>query len=394
MRLLWIATKPPAPPVDGGRLVALLTLQALARQGVEITLVAPIPPGTQTAQIEAVLAPLCRPRLVEASPRRRLACALGSLAGGPPVSIARHSSREVRAEVGRLLTSHRFQAVHAEQLQAFAQAQPGLAAGVPVVLRAQNVESDLWLATSKQRCWAGPCLAREARRLAAYEARVVRRAAAVLALTEHDAARLRELAGSEHVGTLPPAFPSDLPPADRPLPGSPPVVLLGSGGWLPNREGASWFVNEVWPEARKGSPGAVLHLFTGASDRPKSGTEGIVLHPPPAESREAFAPGSILVVPLRIASGIRMKILEAWARGVPVVATPEAAMGAPAKDRGNLLLATESAAFSRAIAELAGDAELWSRLVRNGREALRKCFDPGSIAERLLAVYRGHPPTR
>jgi glycosyltransferase involved in cell wall biosynthesis len=84
--------------------------------------------------------------------------------------------------------------------------------------------------------------------------------------------------------------------------------------------------------------------------------EGVETHPAPADSREAFAPGAILVVPLRIASGIRMKILEAWARGLPVVATPEAAAGLEAEDGRELLLAErhDPAAVSRRLLEIYG----------------------------------------
>jgi len=392
MRLLWIATKPPVPPVDGGRLVALLTLEALARQGVEITLVAPVEEGVDVAAAEGALAPLCRPRLVPASPRRPLACLLRSLAGRRPYSIVRHHRPEVLSEVARLVATDRFDAVHAEQLQAFAQARPALRAGVPVVLRAQNVESDLWHATAGLHPWAGPWLAREARRLARWEGDCVRRAAATVALTAPDAERLRELAGgAARVVTIPPPFPAELPAAERPLPGQPPVVLLGSGGWLPNREGTRWFLEEVWPEIRRRLPRSILHLFAPAGERPTRLPDGVEAHDPPADSRDAFAPGSILVVPLRIASGIRMKILEAWARGVPVVATPQAAAGLPAADGENLLLAIEPRDFAAQVRRLLAEPLLAHRLAERARADLAERYRPEKAATGLLGSLGKRP---
>lgn len=398
MRLLWIATKPPVPPIDGGRLVAWLTLQALAAEGVEITLVAPVPPGEDAAGIEGELAVVCHPRLVPAAPRGRVPALLRSVFGSRPFAIARHALPAVVREVERLVASERFDAVHAEQLHAFAQAEPALRAGLPVVLRAQNVESDLWRAAARLRDLlppgAGPWIAREARRLARYEGQVVRRAAVTVALSERDADRLRELAGPltrarARVVAIPPPFPAELPAADHELPGDPPLVLLGSGGWLPNRDGTRWFLEEVWPEVHARVPGAVLHLYAGERDRPKRLPEGVHPHPPPTDSRDAFAPNAILVVPLRIASGVRMKILEAWARGVPVVATPEAVEGLGPSAEGAVWIAVTINEFAERVAFLIPSTaaiHLREHLVQGGRRALLP-HDPGSVAEALKSIY-------
>jgi len=398
MRLLWIATKAPVPPIDGGRLVAWTTLRALVEAGVEITLVAPVPPGEDAAAIEGELAAVCHPRLVRAAPRGPASALLRSALGSRPYAVARHTIPAVAREVERLVASERFDAVHVEQVHAFAQAEPALRAGLPVILRAQNVESDLWSAAARLHHLlppgAGPWLAREARRLARYEGRAVRRAAATIALSERDAERLRELAGPltrtrANVVTIPPPFPSELPPADRELPGDPPLVLLGSGGWLPNRDGTRWFLEEVWPEVHARLPGALLHLYAAEGERPKRLPEGVEPHPPPADSRDAFAPNAILVVPLRVASGIRMKILEAWARGVPVVATPEAAEGLAAADGAELLLAEDAGGFAAAVGRLGADQGLAAALRAGGRDLLRRRFDPARVAEELLRLYGG-----
>src|SRR4030095_13432302 len=119
-------------------------------------------------------------------------------------------------------------------------------------------------------------------------------------------------------------------------------VLLGSGGWMPNQEGSLWFVREVWPEGRQALPGAVLHVFGDAL--PPTAAD-VTRHAAPADSREAFAPGAVMVVPVTFGSGVRMKILEAWARGLPVVATPAAAEGLEAEDGRDLLLVRNASEF-------------------------------------------------
>ncbi len=424
--LLWIATKPPWPPIDGGRLVQWLTLQALAERGARVTVVAPADAGgpvhaqVDVEEVKREIGAYATPVLVSAGSaetatagplRTVLRTLIRTRPGGLPLAIARHLRPAVRAEVARLVAEQRFGAVHVEQIHALPQAEPAVTAGLPLVLRAQNVESDLWAGAAESgglSGFRGLAATAEARRLAAWEGRTVRRAAATIALTARDADRLWRLASGSDSETpradrpssragadtptrsvlhVPAPFPVSLPAADRPLAGAPPVVVLGSGGWLPNAVAARWFVFEIWPLVHRALPDAFLHVFGADPTAPPSGIAGVELHLPPADSRDAFAPGSILAVPLRIASGVRMKILEAWARGIPVVATPEAAAGLEAQADRELLIADSAPEFAAAIRRLHREPELVQSLVSAGHAALATDHDPGAVADRLLEIY-------
>jgi glycosyltransferase involved in cell wall biosynthesis len=383
--------------------------------------VAPVDPRRfALPEVAAELGRWCEPRLVPARPAGRLASALRALGRDAPLSIVRHSLAAVRREVERLVARDRIDLLHAEQLQALPQAAPGRRRGLPVVLRAQNVESDLWAAAG-----SGRLLAAEARRLAAWEGRAVAAADLTLAVSAADAERLARLAapggggearvrgagpagvavevgsgpGGPRVEVLPPPFPERLEPPGAALPGAPAVVLLGSAGWPPNRDAAAWFLAEVWPSVRRALPAARLHIFGGAEAAPPGGSdrgdggdggeEGIHRHPPPGDSAIAFARGSIHAVPLRFGSGVRMKVLEAWARGVPVAATPEAVAGLAPEDGREVLVAHGAADFAAAISRLHHEPALAETLVEGGRRALRQRHDPGQAARRLLAAYEG-----
>jgi hypothetical protein len=382
--VLLVATKAPWPPVDGGRLLLLNTLAGLAEAGHRATLVAPVDPARfDLREVGEALASWCEPRLVPAAPLP-LWTALVRAGYRAPLSIARHALPAVRREVERCLKAAPFDVLHAEQLQALPQAEPAFARGLPVVLRAQNVESDLWReAALRGRGVRGAVLRIEARRLARWEGEAVRRATATLALTAEDASRLRALAGGGgNVSVLRAAFP-ELPAAagDR-LPGDPAVVVLGSQGWVPNEDSVSWFLSEVWPAVVSALPGVVLHLFGAA---PSTVPGNVSIHPSPRESAEAFRPGSILAVPLRIASGVRMKVLEAWARGVPVVGTPEALAGLEVEDGREALVAADAPGFVAALSRF--HREPAARLIAEGHRARRERHDPPRVTADLLAAY-------
>lgn len=393
MNLLLLATKAPWPPVDGGRLLLLRTLEALTGAGAGLTLVAPVEPARfDLAEVAAALAPWCEPHLVAAGPAPVPAALLRSALTNTPLSIARHALPAVRQETARLLATRRFDAVHVEQLQALEQAEPAREHGVPVVLRAQNVESDLWREVAGRSTGIrGKALGWEARRLARWEGRCTRRVAVTLALSEEDAARLRELGGAGAEGRIQVVrapFPAGEGALAPPLPGDPAVVVLGSRGWLPNEDSHTWLLQEIWPAVRSALPEAVLHLY-GAGLDPGAPPPGVVPHSSLEDSAQAFAEGSVLLVPLRIASGVRMKILEAWARGVPVVATPTALAGLEAKDGREALVAADPAGFARSLKRLKEERGLAASLVEGGRRSLAERHDPAKVARDLLAIYEG-----
>jgi glycosyltransferase involved in cell wall biosynthesis len=395
LRILWIGTKSPWPPVDGGRLVALNTLHALAEAGHKIVFIAPVEgSNADRAEVADALRDICEPVLTKPRHRPALDDALHALVGRQPVTIRRHFRAKVAAAVAGRLATGQFDVVHCEQLHSVTQATPALAMGVPVVLRQQNVESDLWTMMARQNVLLRPLLLLEASRVRRYEAHVMRRVALTVALTARDAERLQAIGGAgTAVRAVRAPFAGRLAPGPGSLAGDPPVVLFGDQRWQPNRLQTLEFVGGIWPRVQAALPEARLHLMGGELRRSllpgaaRRAVEGVDVRPAPADSRDAYVPGSVLVVPLRVASGVRMKILEAWARGIPVVATSAAAGGLESEDGRELLLADDADGFARALARLQAEPELRRSLVEAGRAALAARHAPSAIAAELAATY-------
>ncbi len=366
------------------------TLEGLCARGHRVTLVAPYEGSKPPPSPPSALQPACR--LVSVPLRRppKLWHGLVGQLRSLPWTIVRHRPRALRRRLADLLKHGNFDLLQAEQVQAWGALQ-GIPRGVvPALWRAQNVESDLWAAIA--RSVGGPLGAYaglEARRLARFEAAAVVSADATLALTRYDADRLAELSGrADRLHTVNAPFVHSLPQAESPLAGEPALVLLGSRGWRPNRDGAQWFVESVWPHLRQAWPAGRLHVFGALAATPRSApTPGVEILPSPQDSRQAFAPGSILVVPLNVASGIRMKILEAWARGIPVIATGVAARGLEATNGQQLFISDDAETFGQAVAALA-IPERRQQMVEAARRHLQRHHDQATIAEQLEGLYR------
>lgn len=379
-------TKPPWPAIDGGRVLVTHTLAALAARGHAIELVSPYDADeVDPREVERQLAPWCRAHLVAVRRHSLPRAALRSLIARTPLAIARHDHAMLRARVAELLREGPCDAVHAEQLQALPACTAAFAAGIAVVLRCQNVESDLWRGFAGRTRGASATLAAlEARRLARWEARALRRATGVVALTAEDTARLHALSDGVEVATIAAPFPARLAAGSPIEPGRPAAATLGSAGWRPNEDGLAWLVREVWPAVRAALPEAALHVF---GDGEITGADGVIQHAAPTDSREAFPAGAACIVALRYGSGVRMRILEAWARGVPVIATPEAVHGLGVRHGRELLVAASPADFATALGRLQRDEALGPSLIAAGRARLAARHDPDAIAARLETVY-------
>lgn len=380
LRVLAVATKPPWPPVGGGRAVMHHLFAGLASVGAVVRVVAL---GRNDSTDEAPYTV----RHVAGGPRPWAAVAHRALAGLPP-TLARFRSARLLAAVADELAAFRPDVIHLEQLH-LAWLMPRLPGRLPVVLREQNVESRILerLAALVRRP-ARAVLRAEARRVAAAEAEACRAAALVAAISAPDAEALRALAPGARVAVVPPAWPAAPGPHGARLDGDPPLVCTGSFDWLPNRDGVRWLLEAVWPRLRAALPGALLHL-AGPGSRSLAGrAAGVVGHG--AVDRAPFDPRAIAVVPVRAGSGVRVRLLEAWSLGVPAVTTPVGGEGLVAADGDGALLADDPASFAAAVTGLAGAAARRAELVARGRQRLA-AHEPRRVAADLVDLYRSLP---
>jgi glycosyltransferase involved in cell wall biosynthesis len=381
LRALVVATKDPFPPIGGGNLVLSLLLESLLAAGVELRVVAP--QGRRAAPAHGARYHLER---VPVAPRP-WPWLTGHLLAGRSALVARYRLPALAQAVRKELHDFAPDLVHIEQVH-LGWLVPPLAERTPVLLRQQNVESDLL----RQLAGFAPpgtawLLRREARALAAFEAGVCQQAHTVAVISEPDAQLLRRAAPQAHIELLPPIAPAPHAGVHAQLASTPAFLCIGSFDWWPNRDGGRWLVRAVWPRLRRLLPGAALHLAGPGSDALGRGTPGIVHHGVVAASASLYDPRATALIPVRAASGARIRLLEAWAAGVPVVSTSVGIRGLAACDGDGALVADTPTAFADAAQRLAADVELRAALIERGRSRL-SAFSAERVAERALALYQ------
>lgn len=206
------------------------------------------------------------------------------------------------------------------------------------------------------------------------ERRWLPRYSQVLAASEEDARAVRAIAPDCRIAVYPNAIPS------RPLPprlDEEAVVFSGNLEYHPNRSAVRFFARDVWPLLRERWPRLVWRLV---GKNPQAVAEFIAGDPrievtgAVEDAVAELARSRVAVAPLLAGSGTRLKILEAWAAGLPVVSTRLGAEGLGACDGEHLLLADGARAFAEAVTRLLSCTNMRASLAAGGRLLLEKEF--------------------
>ena len=174
--------------------------------------------------------------------------------------------------------------------------------------------------------------------------------------------------------------------------GSSDVLFVGSFPHYPNQEGLRFLVEEVWPRVRVRSESA--RLVVVGSRPPKwvldlDGRDGVEVAGEVESMEPLYRRAGVAAVPILSGSGTRLKILEALAHGVPVVATSIGAEGLDALvDGKDLLLADSAEEFARQLWRVTTDGQLRARLAESGRRTVAERYSWDASANSALAGYR------
>jgi glycosyltransferase involved in cell wall biosynthesis len=272
---------------------------------------------------------------------------------------------------------------------------PPAAAGLPVLVDLDDDDAALCRDRAAQLRAAGDAdaalwLEAEAD---AFETLIARHAGRVARFTAASAAvadGLRERLGLAAVAHVPNAVVLPASPRRAPVPGR--LVFVGNLGYAPNVEGLLWFLAEVWPRLHEMRGDAEL-VVAGSAPAPAlcaaCAADGVTLVADPEALDDIYAAAAAAVVPLRVGSGSRIKILEAAAHEVPVIATAPGLAGIEADATRHLVVAPDEAdTLSAACRACLDDPDAAARRARAFREFVAARHDRDRVIAALAASLR------
>lgn len=167
---------------------------------------------------------------------------------------------------------------------------------------------------------------------------------------------------------------------------------MGSLDWRPNLDAVDQLLGRIFPAVRAESPDASLCLVgrnpPASLWRRVGATPGAELHANVADVRPYLARAAVMVVPLRIGGGSRLKILEAFAAGLPVVSTRIGAEGLAVGDDEHLILAETSDDIAAALLHRVPTGDALLRMTRQARQLVESRYEWDILADQLDAILR------
>lgn len=404
MNILFLTQILPYPPNSGPKVKTWHVLKYLSQSGHKITLASFVRPE-ELPYIEDVKQ-VCAS--VHAVPIRRsrisdIGYFLRSQVTGRPFLVERDDIVEMRSLVDRIVTLGDIDAIHADQLTMTQFALPYTKSlnGKPVLVF--DAHNAVWTITERMK-QSSPFYLRlplmlETKRIKKYEGRIIRDFSATLAVTELDRQALMSALDKKGPATTVPitVIPiavdtHNIRPVTR-RSGSLNLLTMGTLYYPPNADGIRWFVEEVFPLIRSKVTGATLTII--GKNPPKDflklaeeKNNGIVVTGFVPELDPYFAESGLTVIPVRAGGGMRVRILEAFARAMPVVTTTVGLEGIQAQPGRDVLVADSSEDFASAVIRLLNNEELQDQLSTNGRHLVETKYDWQVTLKDLEKVYQ------
>ncbi len=269
-----------------------------------------------------------------------------NLASSLPYSVQSHLSAELHKALLDLWAAGDVDLWHAEWTP-LAQAFQIFGAR-PQLIMAHNVESEVWRRyyendANPLRRWY---VRHQWRKMKRFEQRALRQADRVVAVSARDAASILTGFGVGHVNVVENGVDTTYFQAHRPGGDSHQILFVGSLDWRPNLDAIDQLLSYVFPAVRAEVPSARLCLVGRNPpkwlSRRSQAVPGVELHANVPDVRPFLNSSAVMAIPLRIAGGSRLKILEAFAAGLPVVSSRIGAEGLRVRNGEHLAIVQRS----------------------------------------------------
>lgn len=381
MRILFLALTAPFPPTNGHRLRTWSMLQGLAADGHDLTLLVLDDNGAAETE-SGPLRELCRdvetvPVWRSAGPRQYLSRAQ-ALFTTVPFGAWRLRSPQLQRRLAAKLAAGGFDALICDGV--YNMINVPAAAPLPVILNKDDVAHvilDRYVALERHPL-RGAYGRVEAWKVRRWERRACSRARLTLASSRVDKELLERVCPGAAIHVVPNTVDTDVYRAssagaaiERSNPAELIVLYQGGLDWYPNLDAVQFFIQRIWPEVRRLVPTA---RFRAAGRGPTSPLTRSALQAPAVEftgtvpdMRTEIQAAHLCVVPLRIGSGTRLKILEAAAMEKPIVSTRIGAEGLDFVAGRDIVIEDQPLAFAHAVAALLQDGARRAALGRAAR---------------------------
>lgn len=320
---------------------------------------------------------------------------LASLISPIPYQTRRYHSAAMQAAIDRLAGQEPFDIIQVEssQLSTFDYRGRGL-----LVIDEHNIEYELLqrMRQNERSPFFRLYYGLEYAKCLADEQRLWQRAAGCLLTSAREEAILREHAPGTPTAVIPNGVDTDYFAPSEVSPDPDSIVFTGRIGYRPNADAVVYFVREILPHILRARPRATVTVVGGQvpSEVARLAGPNVVVTGAVPDVRPYVARAGVCVVPLRVGSGTRLKVLEGLAMGKAMVSTSLGCEGIPVRGGEHLLIGDEPETFARQVVRALDDQDLARALGRSGRALVETTFAWEIVGQQLADFYAELLPAR
>ncbi len=394
MKILFITNKLPHDEVAGGHRIINQRIRFLSTHGHQVGVVTFIQ-GEKKEQIESI-SPILKELHTIHHPRRNIFIRAfhDYLSLSRPAVFWKSYAEEMMKKVGEVAERGKYDLIIAEfsEMGQYLYKNPYLSA-IHKVISCHRCVTDSYekytmLGEVKRKLYLKSIT--QLRGLQKYEFNMYRCADRILVLTPQDRFSMHYYAQDLAISVVPAGVDMEHLQAHPPVPKEPMVLLTGFMSDPANEDGVEWFYHHVWPALSQRHP-EVKFYIVGAGAGPRlqklaKKDKRIVVTGEVKDLRPYRNRARVFVSPVRLGSGLRTKVLEAMAGGVPVVSTSLGMAGIEAQTGVNCLVADTPELFTQSVEWLLTDRVLAAQMVRNARELVAKKYSLEKGLNRFEAI--------
>ncbi|MDD5021732.1 MAG: glycosyltransferase family 4 protein [Endomicrobiaceae bacterium] len=231
----------------------------------------------------------------------------------------------------------------------------------------------------------------EWRKLVEYEKRIINKFNSVIVLTDRDGRIMNSFNSEVKTVVIPTGVDVDFFNMIDDIEKEKKLVFIGHYKHYPNADAIVYFVKFIFDKIVKQIPNIKLYIVGSGltEDVSRLKSENIIITGEVEDVRYYLKCPNIFVAPVRLGGGIKGKVLEAMASGIPVVATQEAADGIKCENFHDILVGNTEDEFADMVVKLFFDDKLYNKISKNAKINVKQKYDWKIIAEALNKFYDG-----
>jgi glycosyltransferase involved in cell wall biosynthesis len=395
MKLLFITPKIPYPPNDGHTKSMWGVIKYLSLLGHQIDIVC-YRQNVDAAPLKSEIEKYAKLFVLDVQTGNSIMGAFKNLFSTVPYNFSKYNRPELKIFLKEYFQKEKVDLVHVVN------AHMGWIidfireySDVPIVLRQENLELMIMLrfTEAQKNIFLKIYSYIQFKKVLKYEPALCARFDKCIMMSDEDEAQLLKLNPNVKTKVIPLGIEKDLLNLEKKAAQPFSIAHIGSLKWFPNYDGFDWFVKEILPMVAAKIPETRLYVYGGGMPDnyliPANVKNKIIIKGFVENIWDELADKSIAVIPLRIGSGIRVKILEMLAAGINILTTSIGCEGLGVADSKELLIADTAREFAEKIINLFEDKSGFGGLTEHGKEFIRQNYIWEKIVLEFESTYLG-----